>query len=198
MLQLFWTQFSIWGQLIIDRQGSRYGKNLLSVQLRSLLLSNSVTRLTVVFQFPVFAYWGSLLFFWKYFWKLLSWLLHCHLCAGLPLMASVPTGCMISMVSAAGGDSGGLTLGLQVSPQSLAAVVPTSLPRGGWASHLAHRFCHHPSASSGVYFLTQGSCPAVIHYYPWFQAVWHWIVFKRLWYWGRLKEKGAAEDEMVK
>ena len=121
----------------------------------------------MVFQFPVFAYWGSLLFFWKYFWKLPSWLLHCHLCAGSPLVASAPTGCPISMVSAAGGDSGGLTLGLQVSPHSLAAAVPTSLLHGGWASHLAHRFCHHPSASPGVYFLTQGSCPAVIHYYPW-------------------------------
>ena len=67
----------------------------------------------------------------KYFWKLLSWFLHCHLREGSPLVAGAPAGCAISVVSAAGGGSSGLTLGLQASPRSSAAAVSASLPPRG-------------------------------------------------------------------
>ncbi|XP_069449583.1 dolichyl pyrophosphate Man9GlcNAc2 alpha-1,3-glucosyltransferase isoform X3 [Ovis canadensis] len=66
-----------------------------------------------------------------YFWKLLSWFLHCHLREGSPLVAGAPAGCAISVVSAAGGGSSGLTLGLQASPRSSAAAVSASLPPRG-------------------------------------------------------------------
>lgn len=94
----------------------------------------------------MFVYWGSLLFFLKYFWKLLSWFLHCHLREGSLLVAGAPAGCAISVVSHAGGGSSSLTLSLQASPSSSAAAVSASLPPRGWASQIARRFCHHPSA----------------------------------------------------